>query len=431
MNTIKNNRIITGIGNVFGQYRGLRRENYVLFFGNIVTCMGSMIWPMLTFILDQRMGMSAGNIALLFLIESVICMPASLLGGKLADKMNKKIIIIFGDSVSVICFLICGFIPLSYITIALILVASFFQGVEGPAYDALVSDITPTKDREKAFSLLYLGANIGLMISPTISGFLFKNYLWLAFVISAVAIGCSTILIAILVRDIEPIKEECEEAVYQKSRENESVWRVLLDNKPVLLFTVIMSLYYAAYNQFYFLMPIEMGNIHGEDGALIYGTVTSVNCIIVVIFTPLITNWFKKMYETGKIVMAVSLTIVGFIVFIAFRGKIPIYYISVILFTWGEVFGTLAQGPYESKRIPSSHRGRLISMLNVASSILLSLFKVGVGKVYDYSGSLGAWIIVIFTAVLALALAVRLIKVDKRYYPKLYADCEKDADTIE
>ncbi len=32
----------------FSQYRGLRRENYVLFFGRIVTNMGSMVWPMLT-----------------------------------------------------------------------------------------------------------------------------------------------------------------------------------------------------------------------------------------------------------------------------------------------------------------------------------------------------------------------------------------------
>ena len=34
----------------FSQYRGLRRENYVLFFGRIVTNMGSMVWPMLTMI---------------------------------------------------------------------------------------------------------------------------------------------------------------------------------------------------------------------------------------------------------------------------------------------------------------------------------------------------------------------------------------------
>ena len=405
---------------LFNQYRGLRRENYVLFLGNIVTNMGSMVWPMMTLILDKKMGLSAGNIALLLMAGSVICMPASLYGGRLADRVNKKKIIVVGDMVSVTCYIICGLVPLSYVTIGLIMLASVFQSIEGPAYNALIADITPTRDREKAYSLLYLGGNIGLMISPTLSGILFKEYLWLAFIISGIAIGCSTLLIWFLVRDIEPVQEESEEAVYQKARENESVWQVLRDNKPVLLFTVITALYFAAYNQFSFLMPLEMGRIHGENGALIFGTVTSLNCIIVVIFTPLFTGWFRRLPETVKMVAGRGLLITGYLVFILLLGRIPVYYAAIILFTWGEIFNTLAEGPYESRRVPSSHRGRLSSVLGVAQGILLSLFDVGVGKVYDLAGSRGAWTIVMTAAALSLLLALRLIRTDRRTYPKLY-----------
>ena len=405
---------------LFNQYRGLRRENYVLFLGNIVTNMGSMVWPMMTLILDKKMGLSAGNIALLLMAGSVICMPASLYGGRLADRVNKKKIIVVGDMVSVTCYIICGLVPLSYVTIGLIMLASVFQSIEGPAYNALIADITPTRDREKAYSLLYLGGNIGLMISPTLSGILFKEYLWLAFIISGVAIGCSTLLIWFLVRDIEPVQEESEEAVYQKARENVSVWQVLRDNKPVLLFTVITALYFAAYNQFSFLMPLEMGRIHGENGALIFGTVTSLNCIIVVIFTPLFTGWFRRLPETVKMVAGRGLLITGYLVFILLLGRIPVYYAAIILFTWGEIFNTLAEGPYESRRVPSSHRGRLSSVLGVAQGILLSLFDVGVGKVYDLAGSRGAWTIVMTAAALSLLLALCLIRMDRRAYPKLY-----------
>ncbi len=406
---------------LFRQYRGLRRENYVLFFGNIVTNMGSMVWPMMTLLLDKKMGLSAGNIALLMMVWSFLCMPASLFGGRLADRINKKKIIIAGDTISVACYIICGLVPLSYVTVGLIMLASVFQSIEGPAYNALIADITPTRDREKAYSLLYLGGNIGLMISPTLAGMLFKNYLWLAFIISGVAIGCSTLLIWLFVRDIEPVREECEEAVYQRARENESVWRVLWDNKPVLLFTVITALYFAAYNQFSFLMPLEMGRIHGDDGALIFGTVTSLNCIIVVIFTPLFTGWFKRLPETVKMVAGRALLIVGYLVFVLLLGRIPAYYAAIILFTWGEIFNTLAEGPYESRRIPSSHRGRLSSVLGVAQGVLLSLFDVGVGKAYDLAGSRGAWTIVMTAAGLSLLLSLRLIRLDRREYPKLYA----------
>ncbi len=406
---------------LFQQYRGLRRENYVLFFGNIVTNMGSMVWPMMTLLLDKKMGLSAGNIALLMMVWSFLCMPASLFGGRLADRINKKKIIIAGDTISVACYIICGLVPLSYVTVGLIMLASVFQSIEGPAYNALIADITPTRDREKAYSLLYLGGNIGLMISPTLAGMLFKNYLWLAFIISGVAIGCSTLLIWLFVRDIEPVREECEEAVYQRARENESVWRVLWDNKPVLLFTVITALYFAAYNQFSFLMPLEMGRIHGADGALIFGTVTSLNCIVVVIFTPLFTGWFQRLPETVKMVVGRALLIGGYLVFVLLLGRIPVYYAAIVLFTWGEIFNTLAEGPYESRRIPSSHRGRLSSVLGVAQGVLLSLFDVGVGKVYDLAGSRGAWTIVMTAAGLSLLLSLRLIRLDRREYPKLYA----------
>lgn len=405
---------------LFGQYSGLRRENYVLFFGNIVTNMGSMVWPMMTLILEQKMGMSAGNIALLLMAGSIAGMPASLIGGRLADRINKKKIILVGDLVSVTCFVLCGLIPLSYVTIGLIMLASVFQNVEGPAYTALIADITPTQDREKAYSLLYLGANIGLMVSPTLSGILFKSHLWLAFLISGSAIGCSTVLIWFLVRNVEPVREESEESVYQKARENESVWRVLWNNKPVLLFTVIVALYYAAYNQFSFLMPLEMGRIHGDDGALIFGTVTSLNCIIVVLFTPLITGWFRRLRDTGKMVVGRILLIAGYLLFVLLLGVIPIYYAAIVLFTWGEIFNTMAEGPYESQRIPSSHRGRLASVLGVTQGILLALFNVAVGKVYDVAGSLGAWAIVMTAAGLSLLLSVRLIRLDRKSYPKLY-----------
>ena len=160
----------------FSQYRGLRRENYVLFFGRIVTNMGSMVWPMLTMILNQKLGISAGNIAILTAVFGILMMPATLFGGKLADRLNKKNIIIVGDIVSVVCYILCGCVPLGMGTIVLMFVASLFQTIEGPAYNAIIADITSLEERDKAYSLLYWGANLGLVLSPTLSGLLFKNY---------------------------------------------------------------------------------------------------------------------------------------------------------------------------------------------------------------------------------------------------------------
>lgn len=50
-----------------------------------------------------------------------------------------------------------------------------FATIEGPSYDALVADLSDSESREKAYSLQYLGMNLGLVLSPTIAGFYLKT----------------------------------------------------------------------------------------------------------------------------------------------------------------------------------------------------------------------------------------------------------------
>ncbi len=140
------------------QYKGLRKENYILFFGRIVTNLGGMVWPVLTLILNHKMGFSATGVALVMLIFSLIMLPVTMIGGRLADKCNKKYVIIVCDLISVIFYITCAFIDLSYFSLALIMIGAACQNMEYPSYNALIADITPTKDRERAYSMQYLGS---------------------------------------------------------------------------------------------------------------------------------------------------------------------------------------------------------------------------------------------------------------------------------
>ncbi|MBR6236349.1 MAG: MFS transporter, partial [Firmicutes bacterium] len=248
----------------------------------------------------------------------------------------------------------------------------------------------------------------------------FKNYLWLSFIISGVAIGCSTVLIALKIKDITPEKDTSEESVYQKSRSDVSIFTVLKENKVVVLFCVAIALYYAAYHQYGYLMPLDMGKVHGENGAALYGTVSSLNCIVVVIFTPIITRIFKNIINTRKILIGQALVLVGYVTFLLFLGRIAFYYIAMLLFTWGEIFTTISEGPYTSTRMPASHRGRINGFNSVLNFVLQSASQLSVGALYDNYGSTAAWTLVIGIVVAAMVLTVILIKLDRKAYPKLY-----------
>jgi len=406
------------------QYRGLRREIYILFFGRVVTNLGSMVWPMLTMIMSQKLGLNASTIAVVMVLAGVVMVPANILGGKLADKYNKKNIIVSFDLVSIVCYIICGIVPLSIITIVMMLIAGVCQNLEGPSYNALLADLTTTADRSKAYSLMYLGGNLGLVLSPTIAGLLFKNFLWLSFLISGIAIACSTVLIFFKIKDITPVEDSSEESVYQKERSDVSIFTVLRENKVVMLFTVAIALYYAAYHQYGYLMPLDMGRVHGETGAALYGTVSSLNCIVVVLFTPAITKIFQKIVSTKKILIGQALVLIGYVIFLLFLGTIPIYYIAMLLFTWGEIFTTISEGPYTSSRIPASHRGRINGVNSVLFFVFQSVSQLIVGRLYDNSGSSAAWTFVICMVALAMVLTLLLIRLDRRAYPKLYINEE-------
>ncbi len=404
----------------FSQYKGLRKENYILFLGRIVTNLGSMVWPVLTLILNQKLGMSATGVALVTIVSGILLLPAGLMGGRLADKYNKRNCIIICDLISIFFYIICAVIPLSYVTIALIIVAAACQSMEYPAYNALIADITYTKDRERAFSLQYLGANIGLIASPTIAGILFKNYLWLAFLISGIAIGVSTFLIFWQVRDIEPVKEEEAESSYQENRDGDSLIQVLKDHKVILLYIIGMGLYGAAYQQYGYLMPLDMGRLHGENGAVIFGSVSSLNCVVVVLFTPLFTRIFAKMTHTKKSLLGQVMLLVGYAVFLLMLGNIPAYYVAITLFTFGEILTTIVNGPYLTARIPASHRGRMNGFMTVVQSVLQGTFLYVVGVFYDNLGSTAAWVLVIGVLLLAILLGIILIVCDKKKYHELY-----------
>ena len=410
------------------QYRGLRREIYILFFGRIVTNLGSMVWPVMTLILNQKLGMSASEISYFIIGTGALMLPASLVGGKLADRFNKKRIIVFCDSVSILCYVLCAVFPLGIWTVVLFVAAGIFQNAEYPAYDALFADLSSTKDRERAYSLEYLGGNLGLVLSPTIAGLLFQDHLWLSFLISGVSIGISTVLIGVLVKNITPVGDDGEESAYQENREGVGLFRVLKENPLLLIYVLTGALYYGAYGQYNFIMPLDMAAVHGgETGAFLFGTVSSLNCIAVVLFTPVITNVFSRFREPAKILTGRLLVFGGYLIFLLLLGYVPFYYVAMLVFTWGEIFSTVSEGPYLTRRIPASHRGRINGLVNVLGSILVAGIDFSTGQLYDRAGSGWTWTLILGITLLSAALAAVLIFRDRKAYPKLYGTQKTEA----
>lgn len=403
---------------IFSMYSGLRKEMYVLAFGRTMTSMGALIWPMLTLILKSKLGMDASLIGIYMMLMSLVMLPCNLLGGRLADHFNKKKIIVFFDLFSVVCFFICGLLPLSIGVILIYGVGSIFQQMEQPSYDALVADITTYEDREKAYSLSYLSMNLGLVLAPMIGGVLFNDYLNLAFMINGFAILSSTILIYFYVKNIE--KDENSFVNTYEDSENGNLVDVLKKRKILLFYFVLASISGIIYSQFNFLIPLHLEASFHEQGALLFGMLTSVNASVVILGTPIFTKIFLKWKDIDRLYLGSFLEIVSLAMFIFIQREFWLCVIAMIFFTIGEITTTISSSPYLTKRIPDTHRGRILSIQSITVMLIGSLANMGVGKLVDLFDIHLVWVFILLLGVLYLICFWFYRRWDRKKYFLLY-----------
>ena len=399
---------------IFQMYRGLRKEVYILCFGRFVTAMGALVWPMLTLILKSKLGYDAEQVALWFLVFSVLQLPFSLLGGRMTDAYNKRNLIVVFDLISVGLYLLTAFLPLSTLSIVIYFAGSLFQSMEWPAYDSLIADLTSDHDREKAYSLQYLASNLGIVFAPTLGGLLFNNYLWLSFLISGLAVLSSTVLIFLFIpRSMEKAKTT---NTYEAQAAG-SVMEVMKTRKVLLLYLVISCISAIVYAQFNYLLPIQMDEVFLTQGAMFFGMLTSINGFVVICCTPLLTQLTLKWADLDRIRLGTLLEIIGICSYFFYRNSLPLYILSMIVFTLGEILNTLGSSPYISKRIPATHRGRFISVSNIFTTLSSSLGSAVVGRIVVFYSFREGWIFVAaIGAVLIIFLRLYRSLDAKRFY---------------
>ena len=406
--------------NFFNQYRGLRKELYIIFWGRVVTAMGALIGPMLTLILKSKLGYTASEVANLMLIIGLIQLPCVLIGGKLADKFNKKYIIVICDMVTVIGYLLCAFLPMQRFLIVIFSISGIFAQMESPSYDALIANMSTQEERSRAYSLNYMGANLGFILAPTLGGLLFENHLNLAFLFSSIATFSSTVLIFFFIKDTAPSNDDSEAGSYEQ--ESKATLREIFSCTPVLMIFLVSigitgSLYHMGNG---FMMPLTLESVFSAKGALIFGTLCSFNGVVVIIGTPICTSLFSGIHDTGKLIMGEAMQMAGFWIFMLSGRNIFMYYISMAVFTIGEILNTLGSKPYITSRVPASHRGRASSVITVCSDLFKGVCLYFVGLLADKFSISYIWTGIILLGIINLLGLSFLRKKDKEQFPLLY-----------
>lgn len=151
-----------------------------------------------------------------------------------------------------------------------------------------------------------------------------------------------------------------------------------------------------------------------------FGLMTSLNGLIVIIGTPILTKCASSLSDTAKLLTGQLLVCTALSMYIFIQGIIPMYYISMILFTLGEIITTLGSYPYLTRRIPASHRGRISSLAHIflAAAMYGSQWKIA--SILQAQTITTAWKFITAAGTLGAILYLILIKTDQKTYPLLY-----------
>ena len=409
------------------QYGGLKREVYILFIGRLVTAMGSFVWPMLTFFLTTKLGLSDGTATLMIATASVLSFPAALMGGKLADRFSRKTIIIVFDCITVSMYLLAAMLPLSLFTAFLLFAAALFQTIESPAYDALNADYSTSRQREKAYSLSYLGFNLGYIVGASVAGLLFERFVRLAFCINGLAIFISTVLILFFVHKKNAITEDAADlsesySEYEQPIDEKTPVLTVLRQRPVLIGMLLIGCLASMPSSLMgLLLPLQLKDTLGEAGATLYGYLNSLNGFVVIVFTPILTVLLKKLTEIPKVIIGLLLFLTGNL-FFSLGTAASMLFVGMFIFTLGEVVEVLGHNPYASRRVPASHRGRVGGISSVIHSIfssctqyLISFLLIATGSNYRL-----IWMVFMVCGLAGAVLYGFMYGPDKRTFPKLY-----------
>jgi len=403
---------------LFSTYKGLRREIYVLFFSKIITAMGSTVWSMMVIILSSKLNFSATKISLWMSIYSLILMPISMLGGKLSDHYDKKKILVYSDVVEAILYTICFLLPLSELSIAIFMFASIIENLSYSAYEVLVADLSSSDEREKANSLMYLGGNIGMVLTPLLAGFLVNRNVNLMFLISATTTSIALIIEVLYLKDLSINTQNNN--IYEKPQKGEKLLKLFKLNKPVVYFIIINSFIWAIYSEYNFLTPLDLTKVFGEKGSTVYGILSSINCFTVITCTTILAKICEKLSDLLQTAIATLFFGFGYMLFATLMKYELVCYMAFFIFTIGEILATTSTSPIITRRIPSSHRGRFLAFSNVMGNLVYIIFQSIISNIYETQGSLLVWMIIIVSCgLIAISLTV-LIKYDKKRYPELY-----------
>ena len=220
------------------------RKFLLLWSGELISSIGGGLTSFgLGVYIFQQTG-SAASMAVVTLLGFLPTLLLSVPAGVLADRYDRRLLMMIGDgcsAIGILYILLCmmsGGATLAQICIG-VFISSFFSALLEPSFRATITDLLTREEYSKASGLVSLAGSARYLFSPVIAGFLLTiSDIKLLLIIDICTFFLTVVSTAVVRKGIGSKAAEKKDSFLQSMKAG---WRVLRANRGILILVAISS----------------------------------------------------------------------------------------------------------------------------------------------------------------------------------------------
>jgi len=343
------------------------------------------IWALLWHINQlNKNPIALGGIGLARIVPVIIF---SLIGGAVADSMNRRNVMFVTQSIAALLALTLGLLTqFGHITIWWIYAITALQAVaiafDGPSRQSLIPNLVPAKDLPNAFSMTFTAFQMGSVIGPALTGVVIA-FAGQAAVYYFNAFSFISVLIALVLIGDVPQKISEKTAGISMESIREGIQFIL--NKPIILSTMLLDFVATFFASANTLLPIiATGVLH--VGVVQYGYLSAAQAVGAVI-AALVISQVKELRRQGYLFLGAVIIFGIATVIFGLTKSILVAWLALATTGAADGVSTIIRNTIRQLQTPDHIRGRMTSVNQIFFQGGPQLGEMEAGSVAQFFGA--------------------------------------------
>lgn len=351
-----------------------------------------MVMPFTTIYLSRVTHLSPGAVGTIVGLGAVGTIAFGLIGGHWADRVGRKAGILLGAAIDVVALLGMAVArqPWEFAVCSILLGVAW--ALQGPAFQALMTDLVPPNLRTRVFGYQYWAINVGAAVGPLLGVMLGAGRSGSMFVLVAAASLVMGLVALKWVPAGRVVRLGADGRAGGGDRGEAPGFRealgLLARDGLLRAFAVAAAFSLLCYSQIETNLARHL-SLTAPHGDALFARVLSTNAITVILAQPFLGRLAERRGAFAGMVLGESLYAVASLGFLLAGTRPALWVVTMVVFSIGEVLLAPTQQAVVSAIAPEQLRGTYFAAMNLGAALAHGAGPALGGLAYGWRGEAG------------------------------------------